>query len=151
MQNEKQEIHTVFRRFPFFCLRKNLSLTALADLIRVSLISLRFSLTNNNRPESQALSGRLLFERFSWPTADRVSSIGQRRRFRWYSDLVVKICQRAIRSLLFLNTIVGSTGVALTNQLLILCQFLQKPVSLGGRDVEQLYHIFSGNRTFLPG
>ena len=37
MQNEKREIHTVFRRFPFFCLTKNLSLPALASLFRVSL------------------------------------------------------------------------------------------------------------------
>ena len=37
MQNGKQEIQEVFPCFPFFCLRKNLSLSALADLIRVSL------------------------------------------------------------------------------------------------------------------
>src|SRR5699024_7962709 len=36
MQNEKQEIHTVFRCFPFFCLTKNLSLPALANLFRAS-------------------------------------------------------------------------------------------------------------------
>src|SRR5699024_10835755 len=38
MQNEKREIHTVFRRFPFFCLTKNLSLPALAYLFRASLM-----------------------------------------------------------------------------------------------------------------
>src|SRR5699024_7333995 len=37
MQNEKQEIHTVFPCFPFFCPGKNLSLPALADFIRTSL------------------------------------------------------------------------------------------------------------------
>ena len=37
MQNEKPEIHKVFPGFPFFCLTKNLSLPALADLIRASL------------------------------------------------------------------------------------------------------------------
>ena len=37
MQNEKQEIHTAFPCFPFFCLTKNLSLPALAYLFRVSL------------------------------------------------------------------------------------------------------------------
>jgi hypothetical protein len=37
MQNEKREIHTVFRRFPFFCLTKNPSLPALAYLFRASL------------------------------------------------------------------------------------------------------------------
>ena len=37
MQNEKQEIHTVFPCFPFFCLTKNLSLPALAYLFRASL------------------------------------------------------------------------------------------------------------------
>ena len=36
-KEEKREIHTVFRRFPFFCLTKNLSLPALAYLFRVSL------------------------------------------------------------------------------------------------------------------
>ena len=36
MQNEKQEIHTVFPCFPFFCLTKNLSLPALAYLFRAS-------------------------------------------------------------------------------------------------------------------
>ena len=40
MQNEKQEIHTVFPCFPFFCLTKNLSLPALAYLFRVSLTPL---------------------------------------------------------------------------------------------------------------
>ena len=40
MQNEKQEIHTVFPGFPFFCLTKNLSLPALAYLFRVSLTPL---------------------------------------------------------------------------------------------------------------
>ena len=38
MQNEKQEIHTVFPCFPFFCLTKNLSLPALAYLFRASLV-----------------------------------------------------------------------------------------------------------------
>ena len=36
-QNEKQEIHTVFHCFPFFCLTKNLTLPALAYLFRASL------------------------------------------------------------------------------------------------------------------
>ena len=35
--SSKQEIQKVFLCFPFFCLRKNLSLPALADFIRVSL------------------------------------------------------------------------------------------------------------------
>ena len=37
MQYEKREIHTVFPHFPHFLLEQNLSLSALADLIRASL------------------------------------------------------------------------------------------------------------------
>ena len=35
-EQKKQEIHTVFPCFPFFCLTKNLSLPALAYLFRAS-------------------------------------------------------------------------------------------------------------------
>ena len=38
MQYEKQEIHTVFLCFSYFPGKQNLSLSALADLIRASLI-----------------------------------------------------------------------------------------------------------------
>jgi hypothetical protein len=47
MQNEKREIHTVFRRFPFFCLTKNPSLPALAYLFRASLELIEMELQGN--------------------------------------------------------------------------------------------------------
>ena len=63
MQNEKREIHTVFRRFPFFCLTKNLSLPALAYLFRASL-ELQFTSAGDGFRFAELWFGEFTFELF---------------------------------------------------------------------------------------